>query len=69
MTRVAPRALDDDNNVSAFKGIRDQIAEQLGLNDRDQRIAWRYEQERGPACVRIELALWEPRRVVEEAPF
>jgi hypothetical protein len=47
MTRIAPRALDDDNVRGALKAVRDGIAERLGIDDRDPRVAWRYEQRRG----------------------
>lgn len=54
LTRVAPRALDDDNLAFAFKGCRDEIAAYFGVNDNDPRVTWRYAQERGkPASVRI----------------
>ena len=55
LTRISPRELDDDNLASAFKGIRDQVAAQLGLDDRDKRVAWVYAQERGKQSVRIEV--------------
>ena len=45
--RVAPRALDDDNLVSAAKPVRDSIAAFLGLDDRSQRMRWSVTQERG----------------------
>lgn len=46
--RVAPRDLDCDNLRGAGKGVRDGIADALGLpNDRDTRVEWRYTQERG----------------------
>lgn len=47
LTRIAPRALDDDNLRSGFKGLRDGIADRLGIADNDPRIEWRYAQERG----------------------
>ena len=47
LTRIAPRALDDDNNVSGFKALRDGIAKRLGVDDADPRVEWRYGQERG----------------------
>lgn len=56
MTRVAPRELDDDNNVSAFKAIRDQIAAELGQSDRSPLIAWRYAQRKGAESVVIEIS-------------
>jgi hypothetical protein len=53
--RVAPRALDDDNAASAAKGLRDGIADALGVDDRDPRVTWRYEQRKGPSCVEVEI--------------
>lgn len=47
MTRIAPRFLDDDNIRGACKAVRDGIADRLGIDDRDPRVAWRYEQRRG----------------------
>lgn len=61
LTRVSPRPYDDDGWVSAAKGIRDQVADELGLrNDRDPRVAWLYRQERGKkphecaVCIEVE---------------
>ena len=49
LTRVAPSAgLDDDNLASALKGVRDEIARWLGVDDRDRmRVRYRYAQRRG----------------------
>lgn len=47
LTRIAPRALDDDNLARSFKAIRDQVAAELGVDDRDARVVWRYAQRRG----------------------
>jgi hypothetical protein len=47
LTRVAPRELDDDNLAGGFKSVRDGIADWLGCDDRDKRIAWRYAQRQG----------------------
>lgn len=48
LTRVAPRALDDDGNVTSLKAVRDGVADALGLpNDRDPRVTWGYAQRRG----------------------
>lgn len=47
LTRIAPRALDSDNNVGAAKHIRDGVADALGIDDRDARVTWEYGQERG----------------------
>lgn len=46
LTRVSPRKLDDDNLVASFKGLRDGIADRLGVDDGDSRVEWRYAQER-----------------------
>lgn len=57
LTRIAPsNGLDPDDNLpSALKGARDEIAEWLGVNDRDRKtVRYEYEQERGPWGVRIE---------------
>jgi hypothetical protein len=35
--------------------IRRQVAAQLGISDRDQRVAWVYRNEKAEACVRIRL--------------
>jgi hypothetical protein len=57
LTRVAPSGgLDDDNLRSALKGARDEVAEWLGVNDRDAtRVRYAYAQIRGPWSVRIEF--------------
>lgn len=62
LTRSAPRELDSDNLASAFKAIRDGIADALELNDADPRLTWRYEQTRGRPreySVQVEIALAE----------
>jgi len=61
MTRIAPRVLDDDNLARSAKAVRDQLAELLAIDDRDPRVAWRCEQERGGAheyAVKVRI---EPR--------
>jgi hypothetical protein len=48
LTRVAPGTLDREDNLTAgFKAVRDGIADALGLNDRDSRLRWHYEQAKG----------------------
>ena len=47
LTRIAPRALDDDNLRGAFKAVRDGVADALGIRDNDPRVKFEYEQERG----------------------
>jgi hypothetical protein len=55
LTRVGPRALDDDNLAYAFKACRDSVAAYFGIDDADPRIEWVYGQQKGPACVRIDF--------------
>jgi hypothetical protein len=55
LIRVAPRRLDDDNLASAFKAVRDEVAKHIGIDDGDQRVAWRYAQAKGKACVFIDF--------------
>ncbi len=40
LSRVSPRELDDDNLVSAFKAVRDEVAKQLGVDDRSKQVQW-----------------------------
>lgn len=47
MKRISPGTLDDDNLVGSLKGIRDAVAFALGIDDRDKRVAWIYEQGKG----------------------
>ena len=56
LTRVAPSAgLDDDNLPGALKGVRDQIAQWIGIDDRHSRqVRYVYAQKRGPWGVEIE---------------
>ena len=44
LTRVAPRKLDDDNLRSAFKAVRDGVADWLGQDDGNTLIDWQYRQ-------------------------
>lgn len=47
LERLAPsNGLDDDNLRSAMKPARDQVAQWLGVDDRDPRVAWAYGQRR-----------------------
>jgi hypothetical protein len=57
LTRVAPSGgLDDDNLPGALKGVRDAVAEWIGVDDRHStRVRYRYAQCRGPWAVRIEF--------------
>jgi hypothetical protein len=58
LTRESSGTLDDDNLPGALKGVRDGIADKLGIKDNDPRVAWRYGQAKVPQQrygVRIEL--------------
>ena len=58
LTRLSSGTLDDDNLLGALKGVRDGIADRLGIKDNDPRIEFRYAQEkvkRKDYGVRIEL--------------
>lgn len=59
LVRVAPRQLDSDNAASAAKSVRDGVADALGVDDRDPRVVWLVDQERGQARVRVELYRWD----------
>ena len=55
MVRLSPGTLDDDNLRGALKGVRDEIARQLGVDDRDARVEWKYAQGRGKAAVLVTI--------------
>lgn len=65
LTRIAPRSLDDDDNLpTSLKYVRDQVAAEItgdyrpGRADGDKRIKWQYKQEKGAPreyAVRIEI--------------
>ncbi len=59
LCRVSPRELDDDNLASAFKSVRDEVARQLGIDDRSKQVAWRCIQATGPAMVMITIGAGE----------
>lgn len=55
---VGPR-MDDDNLQTAFKAIRDEIAELIGVDDGDPRVAWEYAQAAGKSAVGIRIRALE----------
>ncbi len=62
LTRIAPRLLDGDNLQGALKAIRDGVADALEVDDRDARVRWSYNQERGEPkqhALRIEVEPWQ----------
>ena len=46
LTREAERAMDTDGLAASFKGVRDEVAAWLGLDDADPRVEWRYAQRK-----------------------
>lgn len=58
LTRIAPRPLDGDNNQAAMKACRDGVADWLGVDDRDPRVTWAYDQRRGaPKHYAVEVTI------------
>lgn len=61
--RVGPRLLDSDNLGGALKGIRDQIADELGVSDGPHTgIEWLYSQAKGQPgewAVAVEIEVTE----------
>ena len=59
LTRLAARRLDSDNLAASLKAVRDGVADALGWDDGDDRLSWRYAQEklpRGQYAVRVEVS-------------
>ena len=56
LTRVSPRALDDDNVRGALKSVRDGIATWLRVDDASPLVRWEYEQSKGEPCVRVDVS-------------
>ena len=60
LTRLGGRKWDDDNNVSGLKGVRDEVAAWLRVDDGSALVRWEYGQEPGGAVgVRIQLEACE----------
>lgn len=57
LTRVAARSLDSDNLASAFKAVRDGVADWLGVNDNDPRVTWEYGQRKESKSARAEVSV------------
>jgi hypothetical protein len=58
LVRISAGELDDDNLRGSLKAVRDEVAEWIGLDDRDPLIVWKYGQEKakqGTCGVRIEV--------------
>ena len=48
LKRLGNRRFDSGNLGHAFKAIQDGIADAMGINDGNQRLRWKYEQEQVP---------------------
>lgn len=58
MTRLAPsNGLDDDNLRGALKGVRDELARWLGVDDRSPLVTWQYDQRRGEYAVEVAVSV------------
>ena len=56
LTRVAPRMIDQHDNLPAsLKACVDGIAQRLGVDDRSPLVVWRYGQKKGAPCVLVSL--------------
>ena len=64
LTRVAPRELDSDNLASAFKAVRDGVADWLNVNDNDPRVTWEYAQRKAAGVAQAEIAVMGSMGVV-----
>ena len=67
MTRVAPRAFDDDALPGSFKAVRDAVAAFYGVDDgpKETRLRWRYAYRRGEPkqyAIEVGLAPWRSDR-------
>ena len=53
LTRIGHKLLDDDNLAGGLKGVQDEIAKILGIDDGDARIKWVRKQRKGTeySCV------------------
>lgn len=68
LTRIAPRALDDDNNVIACSGCRDGVSDWLAGQylqgqDRQDGLMWLYAQRRvAPEFHCVEITIERPKK-------
>jgi hypothetical protein len=62
LTRVSAGKMDDDGIAASCKGIRDGIADALGIDDGDRkRLRFAYDQRKGPRGFHAVEALLERR--------
>jgi hypothetical protein len=58
LVRFGPRAMDDDGVIGSLKSVRDQLAEQLGVDDGNrERIRFTYAGAKGEFAVRVQIAV------------
>jgi hypothetical protein len=55
LVHIAPRRMDSDNSVGALKGVRDEVALWLGVDDGSELITWHYAQQTGEYGVLIAM--------------
>lgn len=55
LTRVGPRKMDFDNAISGLKGVRDELASFLGVDDGSDLVEWVYRQAKGPYSVLVRI--------------
>jgi len=53
--RIGPQLLDGDNLQGALKAVRDEVAAAIGVDDRDPRLLWVYEQKKGSYSLEIRV--------------
>lgn len=56
ITRIGPKALDSDNLAISQKGVRDGVADWLGVDDGHPQLDWQYTQRAaGPKVYAVEI--------------
>jgi crossover junction endodeoxyribonuclease RusA len=58
LTRFAPRPIDSDNLASAFKAVRDGIADVIGVDDGHMSLIWHCQQAKATRPL-IAVAIWQ----------
>jgi hypothetical protein len=69
LTRVSAGKLDGDSLQASFKGVRDGVADVLGIDDGGQFVKWVYAQKKGPVKVyAVEVEIIPRDRNSEKKP-
>lgn len=55
ITRIGPKNLDSDNLATSQKGVRDGVADWLGVDDGSPLLDWQYQQRSGSKTYEIEI--------------